>query len=247
METSQVGAGSGRRPQPRSFANSRRPKRRVVIAALLAALSATAAQCAPTVLRQLESHPKAADFDIATLRAPAPAGSVFADTLPVHCPRSPRGPVAASFTITLRRPAADARSPSALRLGFWDRGIEHFSMRVGSGREPAGAIDTMRFDLAALPPVGGPVLRNTGHGLRLLRDRDFSFSVSDRAAVLQALLTYRCAEDAFSFATVEPNSVIGDYRSGDAWRSAPSIGGWPPVPQRRDARPGRLSGGLEFE
>lgn len=161
-----------------------------------------------------------------------PERQVFFDTLPVRCSRTGRGFVSAVFSITLQKASAGVGSGTssnananantatfespALQLTFWKRGVEHFSTRIWSGHEPAGAISTLRMDINRLPPVAGLVLRNTGHGLRLLQGGDFSFSVSDRAALLTARLTFRCAGDAFNFATVEVPSVIGNLRRGDA-------------------------------
>ena len=255
MGTLQSGAGLGRRPQPSFPAGAgkyiRRARTATSLLSLLATLNATTALAAPSVVRQMEPHPKADDFDFSALRAPGAA--VWVDTLPVRCPRASGSPVSARFALTLRVAARDARekpgagSPPALRIGFWERGVEHFSLRVGPGREAVGAVTTLSFDLAALPPVGGAVLRNTGHGLRLLQGGGLSYSVSDRTAVLQAQLSFRCGQDAFSFATVEPTSVIGDYRPADAWRSVPPMTVLPRIPQRRDAAPGRFPGDTAFE
>lgn len=244
--------GAGLCPEPRTplFAGTCGAPRCVVVAAslcsalILAPMGAHAQSVAPA-LRQFDPQPTAEDFDFGPLHARAE--NTFTDTLPVHCLRPPHALAAAIFAITLRNPATGAQRAQPLRLSFWDRGIEHFILRVWSGHELAGAVKTLRFDLAALPPAGGPVLRNTGHGMRLLRNRDFSFSVSDRTAVVQATLSYRCADDAFSFASTLPLSVFGDYRRSDNWRSAPPMGRPPYVPQRRDAPLGRLSSGFEFE
>ena len=64
--------------------------------------------------------------------------------------------------------------------------------------EPVGSVKTLNFNIAALPPSGGMVHANDGYGLNLLRDRDFSFSVNDDAGVMQAKLTYQCAEHALA-------------------------------------------------
>ena len=115
------------------------------------------------------------------------------ETFPVRCAAHASGVNSATFSITLRKLSSTVGDAGWTRLIFWDRGVQHFNTRIWSPHEPVGSVKTLNFNIAALPPSGGMVHANDGHGLNLLRDRDFSFSVNDDAGVVQAKLTYQCA------------------------------------------------------
>ena len=59
-------------------------------------------------------------------------------------------------------------------------------------REPVGAVKTVTYNIAGLPPVNSMVRHNDVWGMALLADCDFSFSVNDDAGVLSARLRYQC-------------------------------------------------------
>ena len=115
------------------------------------------------------------------------------ETYPIRCAPHERGVNSANFSITLQKLSVTPADARHTRLIFWDRGVQHFNTQIWMPHEPVGSVKTLNFNIGALPPNGGMVHMNDGHGLNLLRDRDFSFSVNDDAGVMQAKLVYQCA------------------------------------------------------
>lgn len=132
---------------------------------------------------------------------------LFLETLPVRCGPHQRGVGSATFFITLKKITSTVAGAKQTQLAFWDNGKAHFNTQVWSLNDPAGATKVFSFNLGSLPPVGGMVHMNDGFALNLLRDRDFSFSVTHDASVLNAKLQYQCRTHSQSSGYVDPNNV----------------------------------------
>jgi hypothetical protein len=117
------------------------------------------------------------------------ANRMFMETFQAGCPAGHKA-TTANFSITVKKLGGQSSNDA---LAFWDSQQQAWGTKIWSGSEPIGTVKSYNLNLAALPPVGGNVTHNTGLGIGLLSDGDFSFTVQDDTAVSTATLVYTCA------------------------------------------------------
>lgn len=154
----------------------------------------------------------------------------FLETIPARCNAPNERVVSASFFLTVRKLSTTPGDAQHTQLKFWDRGVEHFSTEIWKSHEPVGAVKTVTYNIARLPPINNFVRLNDGSGMALVADRDFSFSVNGDAGVISARLHYECGHrDAHHDGM--PHAQTGGYHvsppvapGGIRFRSAVPVG-----------------------
>ncbi len=127
------------------------------------------------------------------------ANGMFLETFQAKCPTGQKVG-SALFKIKVKKLGAGTSSSDNDALAFWDGGAVAFNTYLWSASDAVGAVKTLNFNMAALPPVGAGVINSPnsgagGSGMALFNDADFSFSVQDDTSVLEASLEYSCSPD----------------------------------------------------
>lgn len=178
------------------------------------ALQVSPSAAGAVINRKAGNTPNLADFSTTFAQHPHQAGynatepdQMFLETFRPLCP-SGQSAVSGNFRITVKLLQTGASNDA---LAFWDGPAGPvFNTHLWQPTDTAGTVKTLNFNLASLPPTGspwgynqspsGPVINsppgNPANGLSLLSDGDFSFSVQDDTAVLDASLEYACRSTA---------------------------------------------------
>ncbi len=211
---------------------------RAALATICGTLVLGAAAHANDVIRNAGgSTPNLADFSPGYAKKAPGVGygngqvhQMFLETLPARCNAPHERVVSASFFLTVRKLSTTPADAQHTQLKFWDRGVEHFSTEIWKSHEPAGAVKTVTYNIAGLPPINNFVRFNDGSGMALLADRDFSFSVNDDAGVISARLHYQCGHRGGNFGQTHasqpgaPVSAVSSSSGPIRFNSAYGIG-----------------------